>query len=227
MADPLVADRLVAVVDPRSGSPAHAAGAAGRASRPRSAFRRGSASTMRRSTAKRSASGPEQLAELQAAADRLRRDSTMNDVFYLTEEQRMIRDLARKVARDRIAPHAAHVRRDRELSDGVDARPGRRPASSASGCPRSTAGRTWGVWRCRWSPRSSAGRARARRRTSAPIRSEACRSCSPAPRSRRRNICRAWRPASSWRPTRSRSPARAPTRRASGPRRCAGAITTS
>ena len=31
----------------------------------------------------------------------------MNDVFYLTEEQRMIRDLARKVARDRIAPHAA------------------------------------------------------------------------------------------------------------------------
>ena len=32
----------------------------------------------------------------------------MNDVFYLTEEQRMIRDLARKVARDRIAPHAAH-----------------------------------------------------------------------------------------------------------------------
>src|SRR5262249_30558873 len=35
-------------------------------------------------------------------------DATMNDVFYLTEEQRMIRDLARKVARDRIAPHAAH-----------------------------------------------------------------------------------------------------------------------
>src|SRR5713101_7232428 len=32
----------------------------------------------------------------------------MNDVFYLTEEQRMIRDLARKVARDRIAPNAAH-----------------------------------------------------------------------------------------------------------------------
>ena len=32
----------------------------------------------------------------------------MNDLFYLTEDQRMIRDLARKVARDRIAPHAAH-----------------------------------------------------------------------------------------------------------------------
>ena len=32
----------------------------------------------------------------------------MNDIFYLTDEQRMIRDLARKVARDRIAPHAAH-----------------------------------------------------------------------------------------------------------------------
>src|SRR6266478_182372 len=31
----------------------------------------------------------------------------MNDVFYLTEEQRLIRDLARKVARDRIAPNAA------------------------------------------------------------------------------------------------------------------------
>jgi butyryl-CoA dehydrogenase len=32
----------------------------------------------------------------------------MNDPFYLTDEQRMIRDLARKVARQRIAPHAAH-----------------------------------------------------------------------------------------------------------------------
>src|SRR5262245_52817427 len=35
-------------------------------------------------------------------------DASMNDVFYLIEEQRMIRDLARKVARDWIAPHAAH-----------------------------------------------------------------------------------------------------------------------
>jgi alkylation response protein AidB-like acyl-CoA dehydrogenase len=32
----------------------------------------------------------------------------MRDPFYLTDEQRMIRDLARKVARERIAPHAAH-----------------------------------------------------------------------------------------------------------------------
>jgi alkylation response protein AidB-like acyl-CoA dehydrogenase len=31
----------------------------------------------------------------------------MNDLFYLTDEQRMIRELARKVARERIAPHAA------------------------------------------------------------------------------------------------------------------------
>ncbi len=31
----------------------------------------------------------------------------MNDLFYLADEQRMIRDLARKVARERIAPHAA------------------------------------------------------------------------------------------------------------------------
>jgi alkylation response protein AidB-like acyl-CoA dehydrogenase len=30
-----------------------------------------------------------------------------NDLFYLTDDQRVIRDLARKVARDRIAPHAA------------------------------------------------------------------------------------------------------------------------
>jgi alkylation response protein AidB-like acyl-CoA dehydrogenase len=29
--------------------------------------------------------------------------------FYLTDEQRMLRDLARKVARERVAPHAAHV----------------------------------------------------------------------------------------------------------------------
>jgi butyryl-CoA dehydrogenase len=31
----------------------------------------------------------------------------MNDLFYLTDEQRMIRDLARKIARERVAPHAA------------------------------------------------------------------------------------------------------------------------
>jgi butyryl-CoA dehydrogenase len=30
----------------------------------------------------------------------------MNDLFYLTEDQRAIRDLARKIARERIAPHA-------------------------------------------------------------------------------------------------------------------------
>jgi len=29
----------------------------------------------------------------------------MNDLFYLTDEQRMIRDLARKVARERIMIH--------------------------------------------------------------------------------------------------------------------------
>ena len=32
----------------------------------------------------------------------------MAEFFYLTDEQRMIRDLARKIARERIAPHAAH-----------------------------------------------------------------------------------------------------------------------
>jgi len=32
----------------------------------------------------------------------------MNNLFYLTEDQRMIRDLARKIARERIAPRAAH-----------------------------------------------------------------------------------------------------------------------
>ncbi|HET7341653.1 MAG TPA: acyl-CoA dehydrogenase family protein [Methylomirabilota bacterium] len=32
----------------------------------------------------------------------------MSELFYLTDEQRMIRDLARKIARERIAPHAAH-----------------------------------------------------------------------------------------------------------------------
>jgi butyryl-CoA dehydrogenase len=31
------------------------------------------------------------------------------DDFYLTDEQRMIRDLARKVAREKVAPHAAYV----------------------------------------------------------------------------------------------------------------------
>ena len=31
----------------------------------------------------------------------------MNDLFYLTDDQRAIRDLARKIARERIAPHAA------------------------------------------------------------------------------------------------------------------------
>src|SRR5438874_12368133 len=32
----------------------------------------------------------------------------MAEPFYLTDDQRMIRDLARKIARERIAPHAAH-----------------------------------------------------------------------------------------------------------------------
>ena len=32
----------------------------------------------------------------------------MADAMYLTDDQRMIRDLARKIARERIAPHAAH-----------------------------------------------------------------------------------------------------------------------
>src|SRR3989442_4070636 len=32
----------------------------------------------------------------------------MNELFYLTEDLRMIRDLARKIARERIAPRAAH-----------------------------------------------------------------------------------------------------------------------
>jgi alkylation response protein AidB-like acyl-CoA dehydrogenase len=32
----------------------------------------------------------------------------MNEPFYLTDEQRMIRDLARKLARERVAPNAAH-----------------------------------------------------------------------------------------------------------------------
>jgi alkylation response protein AidB-like acyl-CoA dehydrogenase len=31
------------------------------------------------------------------------------DLFYLTADQRMVRDLARRVARERVAPHAAHV----------------------------------------------------------------------------------------------------------------------
>jgi butyryl-CoA dehydrogenase len=31
----------------------------------------------------------------------------MNELFYLTDEQRMLRDLARKIARERVAPHAA------------------------------------------------------------------------------------------------------------------------
>jgi alkylation response protein AidB-like acyl-CoA dehydrogenase len=35
-------------------------------------------------------------------------NTPVNDLFYLTDEQRMIRDLARKIARERIAPHAAH-----------------------------------------------------------------------------------------------------------------------
>src|SRR6185369_9926854 len=33
----------------------------------------------------------------------------MNDAFYFTDEQRMTRDLARKIARDRVLPHAARV----------------------------------------------------------------------------------------------------------------------
>src|SRR5262249_4679115 len=72
----------------------------------RSAFRPDSASTMRRSTAKCSASSPSRSPS-SIGAGSYEGVTPMNDVFYLTEEQRMIRDLARKVARDRIAPNAA------------------------------------------------------------------------------------------------------------------------
>src|SRR5437867_1924223 len=61
---------------------------------------------MRRSTARRSDFRPS--GSPSSAGDRSSEGvATMHDMFYLTEEQRMIRDLARKVARDRIAPHAA------------------------------------------------------------------------------------------------------------------------
>src|SRR4026209_2247351 len=33
----------------------------------------------------------------------------MNNLFYLTDDKRAVRDLARQIARDRIAPLAAHV----------------------------------------------------------------------------------------------------------------------
>jgi alkylation response protein AidB-like acyl-CoA dehydrogenase len=46
----------------------------------------------------------------------------MKDDFYLTDEQRLIRDLARKVARERIAPHAADVdERERYPAEAMDA----------------------------------------------------------------------------------------------------------
>src|SRR5262245_59822905 len=69
---------------------------------------------MRRSTARRSGCQPNGWPTYveEGSSERFerprRRGLAVNDIFYLTEEQRMIRDLARKVARDRIAPHAAH-----------------------------------------------------------------------------------------------------------------------
>jgi alkylation response protein AidB-like acyl-CoA dehydrogenase len=46
----------------------------------------------------------------------------MRDDFYLTDEQRALRDLARKVARERIAPHAADVdERERYPIEAMDA----------------------------------------------------------------------------------------------------------
>src|SRR5438094_5770714 len=49
------------------------------------------------------------MAEAPGDGKRSARRGRMNDVFYLTEDERMIRDLARKVARDRIARYAAEV----------------------------------------------------------------------------------------------------------------------
>ena len=46
----------------------------------------------------------------------------MNDAFYLTDDQRAIRDLARKIARDRIARHAADVdERERYPEESIHA----------------------------------------------------------------------------------------------------------
>ena len=70
----------------------------------------------------------------------------MNDVFYLTEEQRMIRDLARKVARDRIAPTTSAFTRggtSRDENTGAKTKiPPTRAATStnATSCAPATSG---------------------------------------------------------------------------------------
>ena len=79
--------------------------------------------------------------------DARRRTRLANDHFYLTDDQRMIRDLARKVARDRIAPHAAHVDETETYPEESIQRAHRVAGSTGSGCRKRTAAPTWAVSR--------------------------------------------------------------------------------
>ena len=67
----------------------------------------------------------------------------MNDPFYLTDEQRMIRDLARKIARDRVAPHAARSTRPRPIPRSRSA-PSSRPGSTRIWVPEEYGGTDMG-----------------------------------------------------------------------------------
>src|SRR4029450_8049160 len=103
-ADPLVADRLVEGTEPRAGlrlAPPPPPGREGAARRLRPPARPPHC----RPSGWPSCVGGRSSERFERP---IRRGLPVNDIFYLTEEQRMIRDLARKVARDRIAPHAAH-----------------------------------------------------------------------------------------------------------------------
>ena len=57
----------------------------------------------------------------------------VNDLYYLTDEQRAIRDLARELSRERIAPQAAHVD---ETEDVPGARAATRPSAGPHGSLR-------------------------------------------------------------------------------------------
>ena len=149
----------------------------------------------------------------------------MNDLFYLTDDQRMIRDLARKIARERVAPHAARY-------DEAEAYPEDSiRALVESGLygiwvPEEYGGTDMGCLALALVPRRSRRRARPPARSTSISRSAACPSSSSATRRRRRSTCRGWPRARGWPPTRCPSRAPAPTPPGSRPPRCAAATTT-
>src|SRR3989442_10562702 len=115
----------------------------------------------------------------------------MRDDFDLTDEQRMIRDLARKVAREKIAPHAADVdERERYPQEAIRAL--MEAGLYGIWVPEEYGGSDMGCLASPPSAKRSPGRARHRPPSTPISRPGGCPSSISGATSRRRSTCPDW-----------------------------------